>query len=148
MNDDSRGLLGFQRCPLDITIRVAIVRCERLNRYEFLVYDLRPKRIAIECEASRILIESIGRQIRVDAMATIRERKSSRRSPRSRSRSFARCGDRYRPDHDSSVVMQTFDAIGQRLSLKDPTGITTYRYDHDSRLSTLTSPNGMRLTYA
>ena len=45
-------------------------------------------------------------------------------------------------------MTQTYDAIGQRLSLNDPTGITTYTYDPDSRLSTQTSPNGMRLTYA
>ena len=80
-------------------------------------------------------------------MATIRERISSRRSPRSRSSPFVgRCGKRSHPDPERSRVTQTYDAIGQRSSLNDPTGITTYTYDPDSRLSTQTSPNGMRLT--
>ena len=63
-------------------------------------------------------------------MATIRERKSSMRSPRSRSSPYA---DRYEnkshPDPELSRVSQTYDAIGQRLSLNDPARTTRYTYD-------------------
>ena len=93
-------------------------------------------------------------------MATIRERISRPRSPRSKSRQiFDRSGKRSHPDPERSRGMQTYDStgmrltyaydsIGQRKSLTEPErGRFSYTYDPAGRISKLVNPQNQITTF-